>query len=102
MPSRSGYDKDGFKYGASMSQKLAFDDPIYIQLAGSDPEISETIGCIEVLIEQKVIKRTKRVTLLLALLNVRRKAKWATSPHTNEITKMGLQSPKRDVRVIDE
>jgi len=80
---------------ASLSQKLADKIPIYQKLAGSDPEISEAIAVLETFGELGYIDLTEPgFVLVLGLLNARRQALFATSPHTNEITKMGMQMPK--------
>jgi len=82
---------------ASLSQKLANKDPIYQRLAGSDPELSASIGVILVLCEFGLIDEDDPNTkLLLAILDVQRKAGFATSEKTNEITKMGCQMPKAE------
>lgn len=92
--SRSKYE---FWKEASLSQKLADKDPIYQQLAGSDPEISESIGILLVLCELGIMnKDDPNVKMILAILDVKRKARFATSEKTNEITKMGLQMPKAE------
>lgn len=85
-----------FYQEASLSQKLAHRDPIYKKLAGSDPELSNSIGVLLILIKNKVIEETPTVKLLLEILNVQRKARFATSEKVNEITKMGLQMPKAE------
>jgi hypothetical protein len=93
----SGRSKYEFWKEASLSQKLADKDPIYQQLAGSDPEISEAIGILLVLCELGVMdKKDPNVKMILAILDVKRKARFATSERTNEITKMGLQMPKAE------
>lgn len=80
---------------ASLSQKLADKIPIYQKLAGSDPETSESIASLEILGELGYIDLTKpSLKLVMGLLNAKRQALFATSPHTNEISKMGMQMPK--------
>ena len=80
---------------ASLSQKLADKIPIYQKLAGSDPETSEAIASLEVLGALGYIDLTSPTfKLILGLLNAKRQALFATSPHTNEISKMGMQMPK--------
>jgi len=92
--SRSKYE---FWKEASLSQKLADKDPIYQKLAGSDPEISEAIGILLILCELGIMnKKDPNVKMILAILDVKRKARFATSDKTNEITKMGLQMPKAE------
>lgn len=80
---------------ASLSQKLADKIPIYQRLAGSDQELSDSIGILLILCEFKILNENDpNIKLLLALLDVQRKARFATSDKVNEITKMGLQMPK--------
>lgn len=80
---------------ASLSQKLADKTPIYQKLAGSDPELSTSIGVLLVLCEFGILDAEQPNTkLLLAILDVQRKARFATSDKVNEITKMGMQMPK--------
>jgi len=101
MPKR-GSDLDFFRQGASLSQQLADQDGIYTKLAGSDPELSKAIGIILVLIDKKILKEDETTKLLLAILDVQRKAAFATSEKVNEITKMGLQMPRSDAVYYDE
>ena len=80
---------------ASLSQKLADKIPIYQRLAGSDSELSDSIGVLLVLCEFGILnEKDPNTKLLLAILDVQRKARFATSDKVNEITKMGLQMPK--------
>ena len=80
---------------ASLSQKLSDKIPIYQKLAGSDSELSDSIGVLLVLCEFKILDAEEPNTkLLLAILDVQRKARFATSEKVNEITKMGMQMPK--------
>lgn len=82
---------------ASLSQKVSFNDKIFQKLAGSDPQISESIGFFEVLGTHKIIDLTEpNWRLILDLLDMTRKARFATSEKTNEITKLGFMSPKKD------
>lgn len=99
--SRSKYE---FWKEASLSQQLADKDGDYIELAGSDPETSVAIQNLKVMGNFGIIDLNEpKFKLLLALLNGRRKALFATSPQTNEITKMGLQMPKaEDIYVKEE
>ena len=86
-----------FYQEASLSQKLAHRDPIYKKLAGSDPATSESIGFFEVLGAHGYIDlNDPNWKLILDLLDMTRKAKFATSEKVNEITKMGLQMPKAE------
>lgn len=84
-----------FYQQASLSQKLADKIPEYSKLAGSDPETSEAIGALLVLCDLKILdENNPHIKLILALLDMRRKARFATSEKVNEITKMGMQMPK--------
>ena len=92
-----------FRYQASLSQQLADKDSIYTKLAGSNPELSKSIGVLLVLCEKKILNENDpNIQLLLALLDVQRKAEFATSEKTNEISKMGFQMPKSDAIYFDE
>ena len=94
VQSRSKYE---FYKEASLSQKLAYKDPIFKKLAGSDPETSQAIGFFEILGKHKIIDLEEPSwELVMDLLNVRRKALFATSEKVNEITKMGMQMPKAE------
>ena len=93
---------------ASLSQKLAYKDQeekklaTYSRLAGSNPELSKSIGILLVFCEQDLLNiDDPSVQLMLALLDVQRKAEFATSSNTNEITKMGLQMPKSEDIITD-
>ena len=89
---RSKYE---FYKEASLSQQLAHKDKIYQKLAGTDKELSDSIGILLILGEFGIIDLNDPDTrLVLAMLDVQRKAAFATSEKTNEITKMGLQMPK--------
>lgn len=95
MPqARSKYE---FFQGASLSQQLAHRFPEYKEYAGTDPEISQAIATLNVLNEFGIIDLEEPAfKLIKAMLNERRKASFATSEKVNEITKMGLQLPKRN------
>jgi len=95
MPqSRSKYQ---FYQESSLSQKLAHRDNDYVELAGSDPETSIAIQNLKVMGEFGMIDLEQPYfKLILALLNGRRKALFATSERVNEITKMGLQMPQSE------
>ena len=84
-----------FYQEASLSSKLAHKDPIYQKLAGSDRELSTSIGFLLVMGEHKMIDLEEpSIKLMLDILDVQRKAAFATSDKTNEISKMGMQMPK--------
>ena len=87
-----------FRQRASLSQQLAYKDKIYQKLAGSDPELSKTIGVLLVLCEKKILnKNNPYVKLAIAILDAERKAAFATSEKTDVVTKLGLQMAKRDM-----
>lgn len=95
MPQSRG--KYQFWKESSLSQQLSSKDPIYKQLAGSDPETSKTIGILTILGQHGILNlKDPNISLLMDILNVTRKALFATSEKTNEITKMGLQMPKAE------
>ena len=92
---RSKYE---FYQEASLSSQLAQRMPEYSDYAGSDPQISIAIANLNVFIKQGYLDgETPMIKLMMALLHERRKASFATSERTNEITKMGLQMPKSDL-----
>lgn len=84
-----------FVQQSSLSQQLANRDKVYVQLAGADAKISKTIGNLLVLGQHGLIDLEEpSIKLVLDLLNMRRKALFATSDRVNEITKMGMQMPR--------
>jgi len=92
-----------FRQQASLSQQVGDKDKIFSKLSGSNPELSKAIGVLLVLCELKILdENNPSIKLLLALLDVQRKAEFATSEKTNEITKMGFMLPKSDVEYFDE
>jgi hypothetical protein len=91
MPyTRSKYE---FHQEASLSQQLAKLHPEYAEYAGSDPKISKKIARLKAFVKLGYVTQ-EEVTPLLIILDEDRKAAFATSERTNEITKMGLQMPK--------
>lgn len=92
--SRSNFE---FRQQASLSQQLAANDEIYQKLAGSDPETSMSIGFFLKLGELGYIDlKEPSMVLMMGLLDVKRKALFATSEKTNEISKMGMQMPRSE------
>ena len=82
---------------ASLSQKVSFNDAIFRKLAGADPEISDSIGVLSVLCEKGILNEDDpAIQLMLSLLDVKRKSRFATSDKTNEITKLGFMLPKAE------
>lgn len=90
-----------FRQQASLSQRVGFKLPIVQKLAGSDPEISESIGIITYLGEKGIIDKASS-ELILGILDVQRLARFATSDKTNEISKLGFMLPAKEIRVVDE
>ena len=92
-----------FRQQASLSQQLGDHDKIFQKLSGSNPELSKSIGVLLVLCEKKILNANDpNIILLLAILDVQRKAEFATSEKTNEISKMGFMLPKSDAVYFDE
>jgi len=89
--------KAEFYQQASLSQKLSHKDNHFQMLAGADRQISKSIGFFLTLGELGYIDlNDPNMKLTLALLDIQRKAAFATSEKVNEITKMGLMMPKGD------
>lgn len=94
VQSRSKYE---FYKESSLSQQLAFRHPEYREYAGTDQQISKSIATLNILHRFGFIDLDDDMfKFLKALLNEHRKALFATSEKVNEITKMGLQIPKKD------
>ena len=97
--SRSKYE---FWKEASLSQKLSAKIPIFQKLSGTDAQTSESIGFLLTLGELGYINLDDpSFVLIMGLLDVKRKALFATSERTNEITKMGLFMPKAEEIISD-
>lgn len=93
MPKRtSNYQ---FFQEASLSQKLADKDSDYVQLAGADPAISKKIQRLKWMVKHGLITE-EFAEPIIELLDGDRKAAFATSDKVNEITKMGMQMPKKE------
>lgn len=93
MPQRRS--KYEFRQEASLSQKLAYKYPEFGDYSGSDQRISLTIALLNHLAnEKKIDLKDPSWRFVKGLLMEQRKAIFATSPKTNEITKMGLMMPK--------
>ena len=86
--------KYGFYKEASLSQKLAFERPLYQKLAGTDREISDSIAILYLLTKKGLMKK-KESEFVLDLLDALRMSAFATS-NINEVTKLGLQLPKSE------
>jgi len=78
---------------ASLSQKVSSNIPILQILAGSDREISDSIGIISYLGDTGVMNKDD-TKFVIGLLNVLRLSHFATSEKTNEISKLGFMLPK--------
>lgn len=92
---RSNYQ---FYQEASLSQKLADRYPLYVQLAGTDKELSDSIATLTYINDPEAMKVLEKNPLewIIGLLNVLRMSAFATSEKVNEITKMGMQMPKAE------
>ena len=101
MPQKTS--KYEFREQATLSQQLSSLIPDFEDLAGVDPQTSTSIQNIKIFIREGLLDgNDKGVKLLLAILNGRRMALFATSDRVNEITKMGLMMPMvRDVVEIE-
>ena len=99
MPKRCG-DQE-FRQQASLSQKVSFDIAIIRKLAGSDPQISDSIAILSYINDPENFKKPP-IEFMLGLLDVLRLSRFATSEKTNEISKMGFMLPNRDAVYYDE
>lgn len=82
---------------ASLSQKVAYRHREYGEYAGSDPNTSLKIAMINILAKHKFLSLDDPIIMLAKdALNEKRKALFATSERTNEISKLGFLSPKQD------
>ena len=100
MPKQRSSDFE-FKAQAMLSQKVSFDIPLIRKLAGSDPQISDSIAVLSYINDPENFKKSP-IEFMLGLLDVLRLSHFATSPHTNEISKMGLMLPKSEAIYYDE
>lgn len=99
---RSSRTKFQFYQEASLSQKLSDADTDYRRLAGTDRQISDSIGFLMVLGKHDLIDLEEpTMALMMDLLDIQRKSAFATSEKTNEITKMGLQMPKGEDEISE-
>ena len=85
---------------ASLSQKVSFNIPILKLLSGTDQELSDSIGVFWYLGETGVMDKNQTVWIM-GLLDVLRLSHLATSPTTNEITKLGFMLPKEEALITD-
>lgn len=95
MPKRSSDFE--FRQQTSLSQKVSFLISMMKSLAGSDPDTSLAIANLLVWGKHKIINlEDPGIKLLLDMLDGRRLALFATSPTTNEISKMGFMLPVKE------
>jgi len=85
---------------ASLSQKVSFKNPLLKLLSGTDQDLSDGIAVITYVTDPENSKKTPR-DYILGLLDVLRLSHLATSPTTNEITKLGFMLPKEEALVTD-
>ena len=86
-----------FRQQTSLSQRIGFHIPIVQKLAGSDPELSDSIGIILVLCKKGILnEKDPNIQLMLALLDIQRLSHFVTSEKTNEISKMGFMLPAKE------
>jgi len=83
-----------FRQQASLSQRVSFEIKILRILAGSDPQISDSIAVLTYIEETK--EEEKGINWVIGLLNVLRLSRFATSDKTNEISKMGFMLPVKE------
>ena len=87
--------KHDFYQHSSLSQQLSFRDASFRDYAGSDRHTSEQLAALKVLSRFGLVHpKDPLVILMWAYLTEKRKALFATSERTNEITKLGLMTPK--------
>ena len=95
--------KEWFRQGASLSQKLSAEMSEFADYAGTDPRVSLKLARLRILGQHGLIDmKDPEIELMWDLLNEDRKALFATSETTNEITKMGLMMPKKDAIVTEK
>lgn len=93
-----------FRQQTSLSQRVGFNIPIMQILAGSDPEISDSIASLTYISDPENTKLLAEAPLkwVIGLLNVLRLSRFATSDKTNEISKMGFMLPAKEAVFFDE
>lgn len=95
LPNRSDFE---VRQGALLAQILADSRSDYVELAGSDPKISRNIQRLKNAIKLGYITDEEEKRLaeeMLIFLDGDRMAAFATSDNLNDITKLGLQLPKK-------
>ena len=98
MPKKSS---DDFRVQASLSQKVSFDNDLLQKLAGSDPQISDSIAVLSYINDPKNLKQPA-IEFMLGLLNVLRLSHLATSEKTDIISKLGFMLPTKEMSYYDE
>ena len=87
--------KNEFIQQAMLSQQLSAEMSEYADYAGSDTRVSLKLARLRILGKHGLIDmKDPEIELMWDLLNEDRKAIFATSEKTNEITKMGMQLPR--------
>ena len=98
MPKRSS---DDFRVQASLSQKVSYDNELIKKLAGSDPQISDSIAVLSYINDPENLKKPA-IEFMLGLLNVLRLSHLATSEKTDIISKLGFMLPAKEMSYYDE
>lgn len=98
MPKKSS---DDFRVQASLSQKVSFDNELIKKLAGSDPQISDSIAVLSYINDPENLKKSG-IEFMLGLLNVLRLSHLATSEKTDIISKLGFMLPAKEMSYYDE
>ena len=98
MPKKSS---DDFRIQASLSQKVSFDNELIKKLAGSDPQISDSIAVLSYINDPENLKKPA-IEFMLGLLNVLRLSHLATSEKTDIISKLGFMLPTKEMSYYDE
>ena len=93
--------RDDFRVQASLSQKVSFDNELLQKLAGSDPQISDSIAVLSYINDPKNLKQSG-IDFMLGLLNVLRLSHLATSEKTDIISKLGFMLPTKEMSYYDE
>ena len=92
---------DDFRVQASLSQKVSFDNELIQKLAGSDPQISDSIAVLSYINDPENLKKSG-IEFMLGLLNVLRLSHLATSEKTDIISKLGFMLPAKEMSYYDE
>ena len=98
MPKKSS---DDFRVQASLSQKVSYDNELIQKLAGSDPQISDSIAVLSYINDPENLKKSG-IEFMLGLLNVLRLSHLATSEKTDIISKLGFMLPAKEMSYYDE